>query len=203
MYIQSLKDINKKISVLNRYVIFEKEEGNHMKKMFSLIGYIGLIFMILMLLGMSGCSRKIELREQTINGITMSIPSDYGSFKEEDGFMVGRGPDASITVSPVATTKGIKPSWWTEETLRDMYKNQYIDIVFKTVQNNIKIDNLPSVYANFTAKDKNGNDQDIRLIVIYKNSDQAYINYVMFAYGKNCSTSQYADDIVRSIKVKK
>lgn len=173
-----------------------------MKRIFTLKSFLIIIVIILMLLGMSGCSQEVELKEQNINGVTLDVPSDYKKFKDENGLMVGTAPNASITVSPLASTGGLKSSWWTKETLTNMYKNTYSDIVIKSIKSDVKKDNLPSIYANFTGKDKNGDNLDIHMVILYKNQKESLINYVMITLKDECSTSQFINEIIKSINLK-
>lgn len=172
-----------------------------MKK--SLSKLLLLVTITTMLFCLVGCSGVVKLKTRIISGLTLKVPSDYEDFEVKEGFMVAAGPNASITLSPVTSSGGLAASWWTENNLKDMYNDVYTNIEIKSIKNDSKVDDRPAVYAEFLATDKNGDNFNVHLIVLYKDEGLLHINYVMFKQGEDCSTSQYIDEIVESIRIAK
>ena len=162
----------------------------------------------MMLLGLAGCSDDVSdvtLQTKTVNGVSLSVPSDFGEFTSSEGYMVASGPNASLTISP-ATADDSTPADWTEQTIREALQSEYSSMTFKSVTKGKAPNGEQAVYASFTAKSSDTTDStvyEVRLVMLFTDKGQLYINFIMFTEGDNSSTAKFADDIMKSMTVAK
>lgn len=71
-----------------------------MKKIITIM--MAALLAVAMMIGLTGCGEETTLKSQTINGITLDVPSDFGAFTEKSGLMLATNEDstASIAVTP-------------------------------------------------------------------------------------------------------
>lgn len=154
-----------------------------------------------MMLGLAGCGADPTLETKTVKDLTMSVPSDYGDFEEKDGLSVAAGPNASITVSGPLETE-LQMEELSEEVIQAIYKNSYREVEFKSFDNAIQLDKGVAMNAHFIGTTVNDKKMDTRLIVINTDDGKTYTVFIMFKNGEDCSTSKFADDMMKSIKLK-
>lgn len=163
----------------------------------------GIIFLFCLFLtgalGLSGCSGP-TLQTRTVNGLSIRVPSDYSPFKDAGGYLLGEGPNGSISISP-PTEMDMAATDWTEEALIALYSESYSNVKFRSFSNNNKIQGGMAVYGDFTATTSDNKDVDVRVAILHTDDGKLYANYILFLQGANCSTAKYADEILKSIQV--
>lgn len=172
-----------------------------MKKVGKLI--VSSVFAIAMMFSLTGCSEEeVTLKSQTLNGVTLQVPSDFGEFKEDGGFMLGKNEDAtaSMVVSKIASAEGTKPSDFTKESYLMSQTTDYKDVEVLEFDQNASIQGKKAVYAHLKAK--NSSDVEIELYNYIAFFDDGNYQSVVLCHsiGADSALEKNVKAIIDSIK---
>ncbi len=177
-----------------------------MKKSISLL--LSTLMVFTMVFGLTGCGEKeVTLVNKTVNALSFDTPDDFGEFAETQGVMIATNEDstASITVSTIGDAQGYAVTDWTEESYKQAAIPNFTDVKFLEFNTNATVDDMPALYAHFTAKNSKGVEFENYSYIIYFPLDDGATMFqsISFAANKSVDSSLKSniDTIINSIKI--
>ena len=111
------------------------------------------------LLALTACGGEaITLATKTVNGISMSVPSDFGEFAEKDGAMVAANKDNTATISITAAGDGggLVPADIDQDTYQQQAYSGVSDVEFSSYNNAASCNGIPAISAVCKVKNAKG-----------------------------------------------
>ena len=170
-----------------------------MKKLFAVIFALGMV------LALTACGKApIKLVTTSANGISMDVPSDFGTFEDKNGVMVAVSKEgtATISVSVIGDGAGSTPADIDQDTYqKQSYPgNNNVEIV--KYDNAASCNGIPAVSAVCKVKDSNGTVLTAYSFLLFYEDGTVQSVSINYNANENSSTKDNIDAIVKSIKVK-
>jgi hypothetical protein len=176
-----------------------KENGGFiMKKL------LALMMALILSLSLVACGgEKITLKSQTINGLTLNVPSDFGAFQDvAEQIKMAKNADstATITISERVDAQKLTADFWDEKTFAENVLTGLGDLKILEFSNSKKIVGVPAVFAHYSGK----NTEDVKtegyIYLLYHN-DGTYQSIVFsFTKDSDSSLTQNLTTIIDSMK---
>lgn len=171
-----------------------------MKKTSTIV--LSLLMVFTLFLGLTGCGETITLASQSVNGVSLDVPSDFGAFAEKSGVMLAVNADstASISIGAKGDAKGIAPSDWDSDAFTQYIIPNYTDVNFVEFDTTATVGGASAVYAHYTCKNTSGVPLESYNYILY--FDDGTSQSVALSFNTDASTSlqQNIDTVKNSIK---
>lgn len=146
---------------------------------------------------------EITLQSQTISGLTLDVPSDFGEFSEvADQIKMATNEDstATITISERVDAQGVTADLWDQETFIASTLSGFGDSQVLEFSNTKTVAGFPAVFAHYTAK--NANDAVVEGYMYFIYFDDGTYQSIAFSFNKDGDSSlkQNINAIMNSLK---
>lgn len=150
-------------------------------------------------------TKKEEMVERTVAGVTLKLPSDMGEFENSDGINnIAALPDksAGVTVSELLDGEGSVAADYNEETIQTVLFEEYTDIEFAEFEVSIPIDDTTTFnYAHCTMKNKQDVELEAYVYIIFYGSGQIQIIWAYYAPEYHTSLEKNIEEFNDSLEV--
>lgn len=172
--------------------------GFIMKKIFTLIT------VLILSLSFAACGKeKITLQSQTVNGLTLDVPSDFGAFEEvEEKIKMSKNADSTsvITISERVDAQGLTADSWDKETFTQSVLRSFGDLQVLEFSNAKTIAGVPAVFAHYSGKNTSNVDVEGYTYFLYHDDDTYQSIAFNFTKGVDSSLTQNLSAIMDSMK---
>lgn len=165
-----------------------------------------LTLMILLILSLSlvACGgEEITLQSQTVNGLTLEVPSDFGSFEDvEKQIKMAKNADSTstITISERVDAQGLTVDSWDEKTFAENVLTGLGDLKILEFSNTKTIAGVPAVFAHYYVKNKSNVEVEGYNYFLYHNNGTYQSIAFSFTKGADSSLTKNLNKIIDSMK---
>ncbi len=172
-----------------------------MKKIITIA--ISALLGVTMMVGLTGCGEKITLTSQTINGITLDVPSDFGAFGEKSGLMLAANEDstATIAITPVQDAGGGTADAFDQETYQSTQMSTFTDVEFVEFNNNTTLNGVPALYAHANGKNSSGVPLEVYNYILFYEDGTFQSIVFSFSADNDSSLEENIKTVIDSIKI--
>ena len=130
-----------------------------------------------MVVSLTACGEDVTLESRSVNGITLSVPSDFNAFADNNGMQMATDENstATIVISAKGDAQGIKASDYNQDSYQQAYLGSYSDVSIEKFDNNAELDGNTTLLAQI----KGTNDAGIKVVVY---------NYITFFEDGTCQS---------------
>ncbi len=152
-----------------------------------------LVLMMALILSLSfiACGgEEVTLQSQTVNELTLDVPSDFGEFSEiaeQIKLAANEDSTATITVSERVDAQGVTIDLWDEETFIASALNGFGDLQVLEFSNTASAAGSPAVFAHYTGK--NSGDVPVEGYMYFIYYDDGTFQSIAFSFNKDGDTS--------------
>ena len=163
-----------------------------------------LVMALIFSLSLVACGgEEITLQSQTVNNLTLDIPSDFGEFSdvaEQIKMAINEDSTATITLSERVDAQGVTADLWDEETFVENVLTGFGDLQVLEFNNTVTAAGTTAVYAHYTGKNSSDVETEGHNYFLY--FDDGTYQSIAFSYitDKDSSLKQNLTAIVDSMK---
>lgn len=148
---------------------------------------------------------EVKLVSKEANFTTMLVPSDFGEFRDQDGYAIAEGVGCNIVVTPTVGNPSDSPATLTQEYFTSQLESSYSNIKVLAYDNAATVAGVDAVCFQFTGDGKtNGTNKTVCLIAMFFTLEgQACEQQVTFTYDTGANTALEASlkEIIDSISL--
>lgn len=165
---------------------------------------IVLMMVLALTLSMVACGgEEITLQSQTVNNLTLDIPSDFGEFSEvaeQIKMAINEDNTATITVSDRVDAEGVTADLWDEEIFIENVLTGFGDLEVLEFSNSETAAGTTAVFAHYTGK--NSSDVETEGYNFFLYFDDGTYQSIAFSFTKDSDSSlkQNLTAIIGSMK---
>lgn len=146
---------------------------------------------------------EVTLQSQTVNKLTLDIPSDFGEFSdvaEQIKMATNEDSTATITISERVDAQGVTADLWDEETFIANVLTGFGDLQVLEFNNTMTAAGTSAVYAHYTGK--NSSDVEMEGYSYFLYFDDGTHQSIVFSHikGEDSSLKQNLTAIIDSMK---
>ncbi len=165
-----------------------------------------LVLMMALILSLSlvACGgEEITLQSQTVNDLTLDVPSDFGEFSEAAAqIKMAKNEDntATITVSERVAAEGVTADLWDKETFIANVLTNFGDLEVLEFSNAETAAGTTAVFAHYTGKNSSDVGVEGYNYFLYFNDDTYQSVAFSFTKDRDSSLKQNLTAIIDSMK---
>lgn len=165
--------------------------------------YIFSVLMVLvMAVSLTACG-EVTLESRTVNGVTLSVPDDFGEFKASGGVQMATDEDATaaVAVSEKADAQGFKAADYDQDTYQQAYMSAYKDVTFEKFDNNAQFDGKSALDVKFKATTEKGVKVTVYNYIVFFEDGTCQSVSLNYSDGSDSSMETSIDNVIKSIKM--
>lgn len=168
-----------------------------MKQIFSVV------MVLAMVVSLTACGEEITLESRTVNGVTLSVPGDFGEFAANGAVQMAADEDstAGIAVSEKADAQGFTASDYDQDTYQQAYTTNYTDVTFETFDNSSELDGNSALYVKFNATTSNDVKLTIYSYIVFFEDGTCQSVALDYTVDADTSLETNIDSVLKSIKM--
>ncbi len=162
-----------------------------------------LMMAITLSLSLAACGEDITLQRQTVNDITLDIPSDFGEFNEvAEQIYMAKNEDstATITISERVDAQGITPDLWDEEAFVANVMVGFNEPQVLEFSNTETALGTAAVYARYTGRNSSDVEVEGYSYILYFDDGTYQSVAFSFTKDKDSALKQNLTSIIDSMK---
>ncbi len=157
---------------------------------------------IMVPLSLAACGEtEVALETKTVNGVSMSVPGDFGSFADHDGAQMALNEDKTcvITVGGPLDGGGFAPSNVDEDSfLQSMYTGtEGVEVL--SYDNTADCNGTPAVICSFATKNSSGIDLTSYAVMLFLEDGTVQPLSFSFSTGTDSALESNIDTVIASV----
>ncbi len=166
---------------------------------------LALMIVLAISLSLTACGgEEVTLQSQTVNNLTLDVPSDIGEFTDvSDNVKMAYNDDstAGITISGRVDAQGITADMWDEETYTTTVLSEFGDLQVLEFSTSETVAGSSAVYAHYTGK--NSGDVEIDCYNYMLFFDDGTFQSVAFNFTKDADSylKKNLSQVIESMRV--